>query len=455
MPASRLVSVLGLAFGDCGKGLFTDALCRRWPVHSVVRFNGGAQAGHNVVLPDGCHHTFAQFGSGTLVRGVATVLAHPVVVHPTALLVENERLGAKGIDDALARLTIDARCPVNTAFHQAAGRLREIARGARAHGTCGVGVGETVRHRLGHPDEALSYGELTSPARALRKLEAIRLRLRDEFSGFGREWAETPTARRERALLADQRVAETWLAACTPLLREVPPASPEQIAARLDRPGAVLFEGAQGVLLDEDHGFHPHTTWSSIGTPAVDAVARDYGLSGEIEHLGVLRAYLTRHGPGPMPTADPALDVLREPHNSAHGWQGAFRRGHPDAVLLDYAVSVVGRLDGLLVSHLDAVERVRCLRWCAAYELPRRPGDGQLCVRNPARRERVERLRPGSAGALDRQARLTALLSRATPAYEPERITGAGELIERLEAVAGCRVRFVSAGPSHRSVSAR
>lgn len=86
MQATRLVSVIGLAFGDCGKGLFVDYLCRRWHAHTVVRFNGGGQAGHNVVLPDGRRHTFSQFGAGAFVRGTATVLAHPVVIHPGALL---------------------------------------------------------------------------------------------------------------------------------------------------------------------------------------------------------------------------------------------------------------------------------------------------------------------------------------------------------------------------------
>ena len=96
MSSTRLVSLLGLGFGDCGKGLFTDYLCRHWGAHTVVRFNGGAQAGHNVVLPDGRHHTFAQFGAGSFVPGVVTLLAYPVIVHPTALLVEDAYLRRAG-----------------------------------------------------------------------------------------------------------------------------------------------------------------------------------------------------------------------------------------------------------------------------------------------------------------------------------------------------------------------
>ncbi|WP_426114859.1 adenylosuccinate synthetase [Massilia sp. PWRC2] len=158
MDATRLVSVIGLAFGDCGKGLFVDYLCRLWHAHTVVRFNGGGQAGHNVVLPDGRRHTFSQFGAGAFVAGTCSVLAYPVIVHPGALLVEHEYLRRCGVDDALARLLIDARCRVTTPFHQAAGRLRELARGDAAHGSCGVGVGETVRHGLQHAAQILRYG---------------------------------------------------------------------------------------------------------------------------------------------------------------------------------------------------------------------------------------------------------------------------------------------------------
>ena len=129
---TELLSLHGLGFGDCGKGLFTDFFSRQSMSArrrtAVVRFNGGAQAGHNVVLPDGRHHTFSQFGAGTLVPGVWSVMASPVVLHPGALLVEHAALKKLGVSDALQRSLIDARCRINTPFHQAAGRLRELQR---------------------------------------------------------------------------------------------------------------------------------------------------------------------------------------------------------------------------------------------------------------------------------------------------------------------------------------
>src|SRR5215210_8082512 len=124
----RAIVLVGLGYGDEGKGAWTDFLARTEPVHTVVRFNGGAQAGHNVVAPDGRHHTFAQFGSGTLVRGVNTHLSRFMLVNPLGLLREDAELRALGVTDALARLSIDREALVTTPFQVAANRLRELAR---------------------------------------------------------------------------------------------------------------------------------------------------------------------------------------------------------------------------------------------------------------------------------------------------------------------------------------
>ncbi|CAN5353859.1 adenylosuccinate synthase [soil metagenome] len=429
---TRYVSLLGLGFGDCGKGLFTDHLCRTEGAHTVVRFNGGAQAGHNVVLPDGRHHTFSQFGAGSFVPGVETLLASPVVVHPSGLLAEHAALCRVGVTDGFERLHIDARCRVTTPFHQAAGRLREWARGAQAHGSCGVGVGETVRHALAAPDEVLRYGDLADTRAALDRLEAIRRRLHKEFVDRVPLHA---AAERERALLDSPEVAQRWLAMSRTCIERVPAVGLEAVAGRLARPGCVVFEGAQGVMLDETRGFHPHTTWSSISTHAVEGVLRDAGIGAPVRHLGVLRSHLTRHGAGPLPTCDEALDVLAEPHNGDAGWQGRFRRGHPDALLLRYALRAAGRLDGLLVSHLDSIDRMGGLRWCDGYDI-----DGEA--------DPVADLPWLDAPSIGQQTALTHRIARAVPRYDKVPVGSVAEWLERTAAVTQLPVLLGSFGPT-------
>lgn len=452
MSVTRYASVLGLGFGDCGKGHFVDALARRWQVHTVVRSNGGAQAGHNVVTPAGGaapsrHHTFSQFGAGTFVAGVRTLLLDPMILHPTALLMEAEALGRIGVHDGLPRLTIDGRCRLTTPYHQAAGRLRECLRGTAVHGTCGVGVGETVRHSLNHPEQVLRWEDFSSAsasqsAAQKAKLQHMRATLLAELMALGAE--DCPTAVLELRLLQDETLGAKWLNHCRALARQCPPATGEVIHEQLTQRGCILFEGAQGVLLDEWRGFHPHTTWSSISTAAVDAVAARFGITAPVEHYGVLRSYLTRHGAGPFPTHDTSLDqTLPEPHNAGTGWQGAFRRGHPDAVLLRYALDAVGRLSGLLVSHLDVFVRGISLKWCESFITTSPMGSAPPLTRLPL----------GPFQDLDHQSRLTALLQEARPQYAGRPVDSAAAFLDRLASVTDLPVAFASCGPTFAEVA--
>jgi adenylosuccinate synthase len=432
VSAIRYASVLGLGFGDCGKGRFVDALARRWQAHTIVRFNGGAQAGHNVVTDD-AHHTFSQFGAATFVPGVRTLLLDPMIVHPTALLVEAQVLAAAGVSDALSRLQIDGQCRITTPFHQAAGRMRELLRGSAAHGTCGVGVGETVRHALEHPQQVLRYADLLQVNESLEKLQAVRKTLLAELEPLC-----SPEYMEELRVLQSERIAAEWLNSVRALARQCPPASAEAIHSRLTQAGTVLFEGAQGVLLDEWRGFHPHTTWSSISTAAVEQVLAHFGISTQAEHYGVLRTYLTRHGAGPLPTEDTALDaMLPEPHNTAQGWQGHFRRGHPDAVLLRYALESIGSLTGLLVSHLDVFARGVKLKWSHAYQT----NAGSL-----------SRLPIAAKPDLAHQQELTDLLINATPVFDPSPITSSTAFLDHLASAASLPVKMTSHSNGNRDV---
>ncbi|MEV1117841.1 adenylosuccinate synthetase [Actinosynnema sp. NPDC049800] len=352
------VIVVGLGFGDEGKGAVVDALCHDAPVTSVVRFNGGAQAAHNVVVGDR-HHTFSQFGSGTL-AGVPTHLSRHVLVEPIALAGEANALADLGVTDPLRLLSIDADALLTTPLHVAANRAREDARGHARHGSCGKGIGETAWYGLladrgatpgevvegqeviGDPGPPPTVGDCAHPAVLRAKLDALT-RFYEPLIGAGPSVDDLVSLYRDFA--GAVRVT-----------------TGDEVGRLADR-GRLVFEGAQGVLLDQWHGFHPHTTWSTV-TPD-----NARGLLGHRRAtvLGVTRTYQTRHGAGPLPTEDDqVLARFPERHNDTGRYQGSWRAGHLDAVLLRYAVDACGGVDALAVTHLDA----RDLQVATAYDAP-------------------------------------------------------------------------------------
>ncbi|PBC71318.1 adenylosuccinate synthase [Streptomyces sp. TLI_235] len=389
-PIDGHVIVCDLGFGDAGKGTVVDHLCRGplgpespHPARAVVRHNGGAQAAHNVVTDDGRHHTFAQFGSGTL-AGVPTHLSRFMLVDPLALAAEAHHLAALGVPDPLALLTVDRRALLTTPYHAAANRIREQRRGHDRHGSCGLGIGETARYAIDHPDDAPTADDCTRPARLLTRLTLLRDRLADRLGLTPADLDAPPPAACVEAFTAfAARVRLT----------------DEGHLDRLLRTGPVIFEGAQGVLLDEWHGFHPYTTWSTTTFAHAETLLAEAGAPAAALRLGVLRAYTTRHGPGPLPTEDKSLD-LPEPHNGTGRWQGAFRLGHFDTPGHRYALAAAGGADALALTHLDAPARHPELRLCDTYELDGAP---------------LHAIGTGLSGDLDAQSRLTEALLRARP----------------------------------------
>lgn len=407
------VIVVDLGYGDAGKGSVVDWLCSRAgagsgaePVRAVVRFNGGAQAAHNVVTPDGRHHTFAQFGSGSFTPGVATHLSRFMLVDPLALAAEAAHLAAVGVPDALDRLTVDRDALLTTPYHRAANQARERARGAGRHGSCGVGIGETVHYALSEPARAPRVGDCQSPRALARKLAVLRDRLTDELGQLG----GPPVL----------DVCDAYLA----FAGRVRLTGPDYLD-RLLHAGPVVFEGAQGVLLDEWHGFHPYTTWSTTTFANAQALLAQAGMTGI--RLGVIRCYMTRHGQGPLVTEDPTLE-LPERHNGHNEWQGPFRVGHFDAVALRYAIEVAGGVDALALTHLDAAQR-QPLRLCRGYL-----ADG----------ERIDRLPHAPGHDLARQAQITELLLRARPDYADQ----AGSWPDIVAQELGTPVTLTSSGPT-------
>lgn len=442
----RAVVVVDLGFGDAGKGLATDALVRRHGARVVVRWNGGAQAGHNVVAPDGRHHTFSQLGAGSFVPGVRTVLAAPVVVHPTALRHEADALARRGVPDPLARVLVDERARLVTPWHQAANRLRELARGDARHGSCGVGVGEAVADALAHRDDVVVAGDLRDRAALAARVRRVRDRVRASLDGLA--LPATSDVEAERAVFDDPTLPTAWVAWACAVARCV--ASPAAIVAALRAEPVLVLEGAQGVLLDETHGFHPHTTWSDCTPAAARRVLYELAPDAAPEVLGVLRAHGVRHGPGPFPTAHPAVSAAVVEHNATNAWQGSVRHGWFDGVLSRYALAVVGGVDALLLTHVDALARRASWRVAASYELPDdAPAD--LVRRDAAGRADLV---AATAPSLERQARLAGLLARCAPVLDEVPADERG-YVGAVERVLGRRVDAVARGPTAADVEDR
>ncbi|GAB4060080.1 adenylosuccinate synthetase [Catellatospora paridis] len=401
MTSARHVIVVDLGYGDAGKGTIVDWLCATRPVTTVIRFNGGAQAAHNVVTPDGRHHTFAQFGSGTL-HGVRTHLSRFMMVDPLALAAEAGHLAELGVAAPFELLTVDRQALLTTPWHRAANRAREAARGQDRHGSCGMGVGETAAFALAHPDLAVRAGDTESPATLARKLRAVRDALTAQLGPL-----DAPPV----AAVAE---AFRWFGTAIRLV------SSSRQALR----GPCVFEGAQGVLLDEWRGFHPYTTWSTTTFDNAETLLAESG-DGAALRLGVVRTYTTRHGAGPLVTEDPRLTAtLPERHNTHGPWQGAWRAGHFDAVAHRYAVEVCGGVDALAVTHLDVAAH-HDLKMCLSYE-------------------QLDRIVPGEHGDLAYQEKLTQTLTTATPVYTG--LTDVGEVL-------GAPIAVTSRGPTWRDKS--
>ncbi|MGH9363393.1 MAG: adenylosuccinate synthetase [Thermoanaerobaculia bacterium] len=446
----RAIILVDLGFGDSGKGLLTDYLVRRTGATVVIRYNGGAQAGHNVVTRDGRHHTFAQFGAGTF-AGARTFLSRHVVVHPPALLREGELLRAKGVVDAFRLLRVSEEARLITPYHQAAGRLRELARGGARHGSCGVGVGEVVRADHEHPEETVRARDLRAPAPLRSKLRRVRERLREEIETL-RE-PPGPVAARERSVFERDDVLDRWLSEAARLVELDLLAPDAALAEWMQDARCVVFEGAQGVLLDEWHGFHPYTTWSRCTPDNALELLAEMAPQAEVERIGVLRAHAVRHGPGPLPTETGELAAAVCEHNGDGEWQGRVRYGWFDPVLVRYALDVVGPLEGVALTHVDTPSRLGTWRVGAGYRLPAAPETADLVPERTAG-GRVDRLVVPAGRCLARQARLTELLEGATPCLEECAPTAEG-VLETTERLLSRPIDLVSRGPRAGDVTSR
>lgn len=361
------IVVSDLAFGDGGKGKTVSALARLLGPSLVVRYNGGPQALHFALAPDGTCHGFAQIGSGSFFDDSHTLLSRDMLVDLDRLAVEVDVLSSKVPYDVWSRITVDPDCLLVTPMQVASGRMREIARGALAHGSCGLGVGETVFDA--EAGLALRVRDLFDARAAVRRLDAI--------------------VEAKRALYGDLPEVDTedLYYRYRRTLGRITVADGVETIRRAASECALIFEGAQGALLDRTRGFVPHVTKTDTTKTNAYAQLRSAGI-GRAYALGVLRAYGHRHGAGPFVTEDDSVrDRFDDPRNGTNRWQGAFRVGWLDLPALRYGIRMNAGVDGLSVTCLDRLSGLDRIRVCVAYRAP----DGRRLDDIPDRMDAAER----------------------------------------------------------------
>ena len=342
--------VVGLGFGDEGKGLATDWLCGqalargRQPL--VVRFNGGHQAGHTVTTAAGQRHVFSNFGAGTL-RGVPTYWSRYCTFSPGSVLKEYAALQAAG---AQPHLLVDARCPVTTHYDVLYNRALEATRGAARHGSCGLGFGATIERHEQTPLRLYAQ-DLRFPAVFSHKLRQIRAHYRariqaetnvdfDQFDHDAEDQRFAGYAEELGRLHQEQAIQLVNEAAV------FGPYAPWQ---------TYIFEGAQGILLDMDFGLFPHITRSHTTTANALALLHrsQPALAAKAEVHYITRAYHTRHGAGPLPheAAISLINTTAET-NQLNDYQGSFRTGPLSIELLNYALACDATIAAGLPKHL-------------------------------------------------------------------------------------------------------
>lgn len=365
--------VTDLGYGDCGKGTVVDALSRRLPYPPViVRHNGGPQAAHNVVW-HGAEHTFSQFGSGMFVRDALTYLSRYMLINPLNMDREEIALRKLGITDAYQRTFVNYNAVIITPYQKAMNRITEMARGRQRHGSCGQGIGVTMADTKRWPIMAIRAKDCLNWRTVADKLEFWRqIKMAEAFHG--------PAARidtYEKDIFYDDELIPHLVDFYSTWAKKVNIVQYNPTV--FNKP--MIFEGAQGVLLDEWRGFHPYTTWSTTTTRNARWILDEALYDGFIYSIGVIRSYQTRHGPGPFVTEDAEAD-FPELHNGTGMWQGDFRKGWLDLVATKYAIEVSGGIDKLAITHLDRTDSIDGLPVCTAYDsiekLPPSPREADL-----------------------------------------------------------------------------
>ena len=416
---SHNVVILGTQWGDEGKGKIVDLLTEQ--ADAVVRFQGGHNAGHTLVI-GGQKTVLHLIPSGVLRAGVQCLIGNGVVLSPEALLKEIDTLEDSGVP-VQDRLKISAACPLILPYHVALDQAREARRGENKIGTTGRGIGPCYEDKAAR--RALRLGDLRDPARFGSALEEV-LDYHNHVLAhyYGVDTLEF-SAVLDEALAHGERLMP-MMADVTSFLHEY-----RKTQARL------LFEGAQGSLLDIDHGTYPFVT-SSNTTAGGTATGSGFGPLFLDYVLGITKAYTTRVGSGPFPTElfdETGLRLAERGHEFGATTGRPRRCGWFDAVALRTAVNI-NSVSGLCLTKLDVLDGLEEISVCVGYT-----NDAGETVANPIDAVDYENLRPVYETLPGWSESTVGLKSLdALPA-------NARAYISRLEALVGAPIDIISTGP--------
>lgn len=412
---AKSVVILGTQWGDEGKGKIVDLLAH--DVDAVVRFQGGHNAGHTLVI-DGQKTVLHVIPSGVLTPRARCLVGNGVVVSPKSLLKEIAGLEQQGVK-VKDRLGLSPACPVILRYHEALDLAREKKRGKGAIGTTGRGIGpayedKVVRH-------GLRLADLIDEKRLRDKLEPLLDYYNFMLVNYFEQEALTASEVIDEALDYGQVLA--------PMLVDVT----GQLHALRDRGAKILYEGAQGALLDIDHGTYPYVTSSNT---TIGGVMTGAGVApGDIDYvLGITKAYSTRVGGGPFPTElhDDVGALIAKRGNEFGSTTGRPRRcGWLDAVALKRVVRING-ITGLCLTKLDVLDTFSEVKICVDYE---GVTDFPIGAEDWDRLQPVYESHQGWSGSTQGITERAALPTKAR------------EYLDRVEVLVGVPIDILSTGP--------
>ena len=422
MPA---VIVLGAQWGDEGKGKATDQLGQN--TDYVVKFNGGNNAGHTVVI-DGEKYALRLLPAGILSEGVTPIIGNGVVVDIEVMFQEIDEMASRGVD--CSRLKVSSNAHIIPSYNRLMDQANERARGKKQIGTTGRGIGPTYADKMNRI--GIRIQDLFDPEGLAEKVEAALAPKNEIFAAVGMETLNPEVVTEELLAYADR---------IRPMMCDVS----LEVNEALDRGDTVLFEGGQATMLDIDHGTYPFVT-SSNPTAGGALTGAGVGPTRIDRVIGVAKAYTTRVGEGPFPTEldDEVGEALRVKGGEFGVTTGRARRtGWFDAVVVRYATRINGLTD-ICLTKLDVLSGYPSIPVCVAYEI-----DGV----------RTEEMPLDQAG-----------FAKAVPVYEElpgwdEDISGcrtfeelpvnAQAYIARLEELSKCRIQSIGVGPGREATIVR